>query len=153
MPTTHRPCKRLGPWTLGETIGQGSMGKVKIATCNDKMMACKIIPKPLKEHGPEYIIGPSSNLADIPIVIGKDRKHQDNNRIIREICIGLLLKHPNIVRMYHFMITKHHYYLFFELIQGVQLLDFIVGHEKLSEKQARKFMRQMISAIGILKLT
>ena len=147
-PQVHRPLKQVGPWALGETIGQGSMGKVKVATFDGQKMACKIIPKPLKEQGPEYMIGPTNNLADIPIVSGKDRKHQDNIRIIREMSLCLLMKHPHIIKMHHFVITKHHYYLFFDLVQGTQLLDFIIGHGKLPEKLARKFMRQIVSAIG-----
>ncbi|KAI8916037.1 kinase-like domain-containing protein [Gorgonomyces haynaldii] len=143
----HRPLKQLGPWSLQETLGQGSMGKVKLAVKDNIKMACKIVPKPLRESGPEYMIGPTSNLREIPLVVGKDRRHQDNERIVREIALSMVLRHPNIVQLNHVIITKHHYYLFFDLVQGTQLLDFIISHGKLSEKLARKFMRQIVSAV------
>jgi hypothetical protein len=37
--------------------------------------------------------------------------------------------------------------MIFEYIEGVQLLDYITGNGKLKEKAARKFTRQMVSAI------
>lgn len=37
-----------------------------------------------------------------------------------------------------------------EYVSGGQLLDYIISHGKLREKDARRFARQIISALGIL---
>jgi serine/threonine protein kinase len=64
----------------------------------------------------------------------------------------MLLNHPYIVSMKEAMIMPSHYYLFFEYVSGGQILDYIISHGKIKEKQARKFARQMLSAIGKLIL-
>lgn len=45
------------------------------------------------------------------------------------------------------MIMSHHYYMLFEYVDGGQMLDYIISHGKLKEKGARKFARQIASAL------
>ncbi|KAI9448750.1 kinase-like domain-containing protein [Lactarius psammicola] len=46
------------------------------------------------------------------------------------------------------MIThQHHYYMVFEYINGEQMLDYIISHGRLRESFARKFARQIGSAL------
>lgn len=45
------------------------------------------------------------------------------------------------------MIMSHHYYMLFEYVNGGQMLDYIISHGKLKEKGARKFARQIASAL------
>jgi hypothetical protein len=45
------------------------------------------------------------------------------------------------------IITQGHFYLFFEYVDGGQMLDYIISHGKLREKHARKFARQILSAL------
>jgi serine/threonine protein kinase len=71
-------------------------------------------------------------------------------RTIREASIMLLLDHPNIAQVYELMLLENYYYLFMEYIDGGQLLDYIISHGKLKEKQARDFSRQIASALGML---
>jgi serine/threonine protein kinase KIN1/2 len=68
-------------------------------------------------------------------------------RAIREAAIATLLRHPYICGMYDFIITENHFYLFCEYVDGGQLLDYIISHGKLREKHARKFARQILSAL------
>lgn len=42
---------------------------------------------------------------------------------------------------------SHHYYMLFEYVDGGQMLDYIISHGKLKEKGARKFARQIASAL------
>jgi serine/threonine protein kinase len=60
----------------------------------------------------------------------------------------LLLNHSNICKLLHWEIHDNNYYIFLEYVDGGQLLDYIIGHGKLKERQARKFARQILSAIG-----
>lgn len=71
----------------------------------------------------------------------------DDKRIIKEAAVALLMSHPNIVSMQEVIVDEHFYYLFFEYVDGGQLLDFIISHGLLNEKLARRFMRQIISAV------
>jgi serine/threonine protein kinase len=43
--------------------------------------------------------------------------------------------------------TNFHWYMMFEYVNGGQMLDYIISHGRLKEKQARKFARQIASAL------
>lgn len=60
----------------------------------------------------------------------------------------LLLHHPFIASLKEMIILDPYYYLFMEYVNGGQLLDYIISHGKLKEKQARRFARQILSALG-----
>ena len=49
--------------------------------------------------------------------------------------------------MRDFVRTHYHWYMLFEYVNGGQMLDYIISHGKLKEKQARKFARQIASAL------
>ncbi|KAJ3057122.1 serine/threonine-protein kinase KIN2 [Rhizophlyctis rosea] len=160
-----RPRKMVGNYRLTKTLGQGSMGKVKLAvhSATGEKRACKIIPRPAAvialaagqspSDKPE-VIGPTSSIRDLPAAneispFPKPKKTDDTKetRIIREAAIMLLLQHPHIVRLHEIMANPEYYYMFFEIVNGGQMLDYIISHGKLREKSARKFLRQIISAI------
>lgn len=80
-------------------------------------------------------------------------KKQENDehreiRTVREASIMMLLHHPFIVSLKEMVILDPYYYLFMEHVNGGQLLDYIISHGKLREKQARRFARQIASALG-----
>ncbi|OAD78590.1 hypothetical protein PHYBLDRAFT_90328, partial [Phycomyces blakesleeanus NRRL 1555(-)] len=72
-----------------------------------------------------------------------EREH----RTQREMAIMQLLRHPNICQLKEWMTEGDRYYMFLEYVDGGQLLDYIISHGKLREKQARKFSRQIVSAL------
>lgn len=59
----------------------------------------------------------------------------------------LLLYHPYIVSLKEMVVLDPYYYLFMEYVGGGQLLDYIISHGKLKEKHARRFARQILSAL------
>ncbi|KAI8368011.1 hypothetical protein EDC96DRAFT_506048 [Choanephora cucurbitarum] len=126
-----KPRRVIGNYTLINTLGSGSMGKVRLAVHNitGNKLAVKIVPrKPPKDK----------------------KKEKDENReirTIREASIMLLLHHPFIVSLKEFVVLNPYYYLFMEYVNGGQLLDYIIAHGKLKEKQARRFARQILSAL------
>ncbi|KAI1380175.1 hypothetical protein F4677DRAFT_406061 [Hypoxylon crocopeplum] len=126
-----------GKWILGKTIGAGSMGKVKLARKEDgsEQVACKIIPRGSTEDG-------HHSRAD------RERADQSKEiRTAREAAIVTLLQHPHICGMRDVVRTNYHWYMLFEYVNGGQMLDYIISHGKLKEKQARKFSRQIASAL------
>ncbi|ETS78192.1 hypothetical protein PFICI_10254 [Pestalotiopsis fici W106-1] len=126
-----------GKWILGKTIGAGSMGKVKLAKKEDgtEQVACKIIPRGSTEEN-------HHSRAD------KERADQSKEiRTAREAAIVTLLDHPNVCGLRDVVRTNHHWYMLFEYVNGGQMLDYIISHGKLKDKQARKFSRQIASAL------
>ncbi|KAI1343018.1 hypothetical protein F5Y15DRAFT_371773 [Xylariaceae sp. FL0016] len=126
-----------GKWILGKTIGAGSMGKVKLAHKEHatEQVACKIIPRGSTEDG-------HHSRAD------KERADQSKEiRTAREAAIVTLLQHPHICGLRDVVRTNYHWYMLFEYVNGGQMLDYIISHGKLKEKQARKFSRQIASAL------
>ena len=65
----------------------------------------------------------------------------------REAAIASLVFHPYICGMRNVVRTQSHCYMLFEHINGGAMLDYIISHGRLKEKQARKFFRQITSAI------
>ncbi|ESK83957.1 camk camkl kin1 protein kinase [Moniliophthora roreri MCA 2997] len=133
----------LGDYTLTKTLGAGSMGKVKLATHNltGEQLAVKILPRvppqPTHTNGatPEAIARQASKDASKEI------------RTLREAALSMLLHHPYIAGMREMIVHQHHYYMVFEYVSGGQMLDYIISHGRLRERVARKFARQIASAL------
>ena len=124
-----------GTWALQKTIGQGSMGKVKLARNIEtgEQVAIKIVPRQsTDDHG---------NIKD-------ERADRSKEiRTAREAAMVTLLDHPFICAMRDVQRTNYHWYMLFEYVNGGQMLDYIISHGRLKEKQARKFARQIASAL------
>ncbi|PGH11099.1 CAMK/CAMKL/KIN1 protein kinase [Polytolypa hystricis UAMH7299] len=125
-----------GLWALGKTIGAGSMGKVKLAKNLEtgEQVAIKIVPRHSTE---EHRTTRESERAD----------RSKEIRTAREAAIVTLLNHPYVCGMRDVVRTNYHWYMLFEYVNGGQMLDYIISHGKLKEKQARKFGRQIASAL------
>ncbi|KAI9204164.1 uncharacterized protein BJ171DRAFT_119722 [Polychytrium aggregatum] len=159
----HRPRKVIGAYRLTKTLGQGSMGKVKLAVHSETgaKYACKIVPRPpgAVPIPDTTFVGPTHSIRDLLALCGKEYESKSASksssktegykeiRIIREAAIMLLLDHPHICALYDFIVYDGFYYLFFENVNGGQMLDYIISHGKLKEKLARKFMTQIVSAV------
>lgn len=83
--------QRIGPYSLGKTLGVGSTGRVKLGTHIEtrKMVAIKIIPK--------------DSLQDKPTdgkPMSPEKKAAMNKKIEREITIMKLIQHPNVMQLY-----------------------------------------------------
>ncbi|KAL4790240.1 hypothetical protein BDV19DRAFT_341640 [Aspergillus venezuelensis] len=125
-----------GQWSLGKTLGAGSMGKVKVGRHLEtgEQVAIKIVPRQSTE---EHRSAREAERAD----------RSKEIRTAREAAIVSLVNHPYICGMRDVVRTNYHWYMLFELVNGGQMLDYIISHGKLKEKQARKFARQIASAL------
>ena len=126
-----------GHWELGKTIGAGSMGKVKLARNKEtgEQVAVKIVPRHSTDG--EHRTEAERQRAD----------QSKETRTAREAAIVTLADHPYICGMRDVMRTNYHWYMLFEYVNGGQMLDYIISHGRLKEKQARKFGRQIASAL------
>ncbi|EPS42890.1 hypothetical protein H072_3204 [Dactylellina haptotyla CBS 200.50] len=149
-----------GTWVLGKTIGAGSMGKVKIARKSDGSE--QVSPKTNPPHAAdrsETAVNPDCSNTQCAVKIvprgGTEKDHSSRAprdeskeiRTAREAAIMTLLTHPYICGMRDVVRTNNHWYMMLEYVNGGQMLDYIISHGRLKEKQARKFGRQIASAL------
>ena len=145
----------VGDWQLQKTLGAGSMGKVKLATnihtrekvravlgMSSWQCAVKIIPRYTEATRRDDSVRSAEEVE-------KQRLKDESKevRTVREAAIVLLLHHPYICGMREFIIHPNHHYMVFEFIDGGQMLDYIISHGRLRERAARKFARQIASAL------
>lgn len=124
--------KYIGKYRIVNFLGSGSSSKVVLAynTLTEERVAIKIISR-------------NHEISQYEI---KD------NRIFREIVLSCLLNHPNIVRLLEFFYSTDHFFLVFEYVKGMQLYDVLINQTQLNERDARKYFRQVISAIEYIHL-
>ncbi|KAL8286809.1 hypothetical protein RQP46_004337 [Phenoliferia psychrophenolica] len=156
----------LGEWTMSKTLGAGSMGKVKLGISNvtGEKVAIKIIPRftsTAAAYRPQQqapATGSSGEkVAQPPLVAVKPtasflakaaaKDASKEVRTMREGSISILLHHPYVCGMKSMVLYPHHYYMVFEYVNGGQMLDYIISHGRLRERSARKFARQIGSAL------
>ncbi|GLB42692.1 putative non-specific serine threonine protein kinase [Lyophyllum shimeji] len=137
-----RTNRLLGDYTLSKTLGAGSMGKVKLATHNvtGEKLAVKILPRTHPGAPPA-----ANGTSDAAKQASKDVSKEI--RTLREAALSMLLHHPYICGMREMIVHQHHYYMVFEYVNGGQMLDYIIAHGRLRERVARKFARQIGSAL------
>ncbi|KAG8348734.1 protein kinase [Trypanosoma vivax] len=119
--------QKFGPYNVGETIGHGTFGKVKVAIheMTHAKVALKIIPR--------RVFKANAN---------------SSNKIMREIKILRLLRHPNIMKLYDVVQTRHDVVLVLEHVSGVELFDFICSRGLLPENMARHIYQQIVAAVA-----
>jgi protein-serine/threonine kinase len=120
---------KFGNYILGQTLGEGEFGKVKMGWKRDSTVevAIKLIRR-------ETLGSNSNRLA----------------KIYREIQILRQLDHPNIVRLHEMVETDRHIGIILEYASGGELFDYILNHRYLKDGPARKLFSQLISGVGYL---
>ncbi|SCV04417.1 LAMI_0H15962g1_1 [Lachancea mirantina] len=148
----HR--KSLGDWDFLETVGAGSMGKVKLAKhkYTGEMCAIKIVNRATKAfmHKEAQLPAPKTQEEMMERERKLDKEISRDKRTIRESSLGQILYHPHICRLFEMCTMSNHFYMLFEYVSGGQLLDYIIQHGSLRERNARKFARGIASALQYL---
>ncbi|KAL8428710.1 hypothetical protein ACSSS7_007054 [Eimeria intestinalis] len=108
------PDQMVGMYMLGRTVGEGTFGKVKTAThvLTGESVAIKVLEK-------ERLKAP-----------------EDSARVLREIHILRVVRHPHIIRLLEVVETASRLYLVMELASGGELFDFVVERQRLDEDTA-----------------
>ncbi|GAA6000382.1 uncharacterized protein JCM10292_001486 [Rhodotorula paludigena] len=164
--------RTLGEWQLTKTLGAGSMGKVKlgVSTVTGEKVAIKIIPRftstaaaSRQAEQAQHQQQQASAVAPVDPAAAAAAKRAEPTasflakaaqkdaskevRTVREGSLCLLLHHPYICGMREMLVYPHHYYFVQEYVNGGQMLDYIISHGRLRERSARKFARQIGSAL------
>ncbi|KAF9884658.1 hypothetical protein FE257_001351 [Aspergillus nanangensis] len=119
----------FGQYILGQTVGEGEFGKVKLGWKRDGTVevAIKLIRR-------ESL---GSNPSRLP-------------KIYREISILRDLAHANIVRLHEMVETDRHIGIIMEYASGGELFDYILNNRYLKDNSARRLFAQLVSGVGYL---
>lgn len=114
----------VGPYRLERTLGKGQTGLVKLGVhcITGRKVAIKIINR---EKLSESVL----------------------QKVEREIAIMKLIEHPHVLALYDVYENKKYLYLILEHVSGGELFDYLVKKGRLTPKEARRFFRQIISAL------
>ncbi|XP_037695739.1 serine/threonine-protein kinase BRSK2 isoform X4 [Choloepus didactylus] len=114
----------VGPYRLEKTLGKGQTGLVKLGihcvTC--QKVAIKIVNR--------------EKLSESVLM-----------KVEREIAILKLIEHPHVLKLHDVYENKKYLYLVLEHVSGGELFDYLVKKGRLTPKEARRFFRQIISAL------
>ncbi|XP_059091412.1 5'-AMP-activated protein kinase catalytic subunit alpha-2-like isoform X2 [Tigriopus californicus] len=119
------PLVQIGHYVLGETLGIGTFGKVKVGF--HQMTGHKVAVKILNRQKIKSLD-----------VVGKIRREIQNLK---------LFNHPHIIKLYQVISTPTDIFMVMEYVAGGELFDYIVKHGKLKESEARRFFQQIISGV------
>lgn len=122
---TVQPIVKIGHYTLGQTLGVGTFGKVKIG--EHQLTKHKVAVKILNRQKIKSLD-----------VVGKIRREIQNLKLFR---------HPHIIKLYQVISTPTDIFMIMEYVSGGELFDYIVKHGKLKEHEARRFFQQIISGV------
>ncbi|XP_063713792.1 hormonally up-regulated neu tumor-associated kinase homolog A-like [Symsagittifera roscoffensis] len=121
--------KRVGNYLLGKTLGEGSFAKVRegLHTVTGEKVAIKVIDKRRAKED-SYV----------------------HRNLRREGRILQLVRHPCIIHLYDILETENSYYLVMELSTGGDMMEYLKLRKSLPEKETRKYIRQIVSAVDHL---
>jgi len=106
-------------------VGEGTFGKVKLGTHQktQEKVAVKILEK------------------------DKVQSYPDVQRVIRELQILKLLRHPHIIHLYEIIENNKRLYLIMEYADGGELFTHISKRTRIPEREAVGLFRQIISGV------
>ncbi|XP_030648971.1 hormonally up-regulated neu tumor-associated kinase homolog A [Chanos chanos] len=118
--------KRVGNYLIGRKLGEGSFAKVRegLHALTGEKVAVKVIDK-RKAKKDSYV---TKNLR-------------------REGQIQQMIRHPNITQLLDILETENSYYLVMELCPGGNLMNHIYEKKRLEEREAQKYVRQLVMAV------
>lgn len=116
----------FGKYEIGRLLGVGASAKVYHATNIEtgKSVAVKVISKKKLINNGEF----AANIE-------------------REISILRRLHHPNIIDLFEVLASKTKIYFVVEFAEAGELFEEVAKKEKLTEDHARRYFRQLISAV------
>ncbi|KAG1970397.1 hormonally up-regulated neu tumor-associated kinase homolog A-like [Pimephales promelas] len=118
--------KRVGNYLVGRKLGEGSFAKVRegLHATTGVKVAVKVIDK-RKAKKDSYV---TKNLR-------------------REGQIQQMIRHPHITQLLDILETENSYYLVMELCPGGNLMNHIYEKKRLDEREAQKYVRQLVMAV------
>ncbi|KAJ3249947.1 hypothetical protein HDU77_007261 [Chytriomyces hyalinus] len=138
----------VGNYVLGRTLGEGSFGKVKLAThtLTGQEVICFVLGclEVLSNESTVYFRTLQSKVA-VKVV---DKIHAAV--VAREIETWRHLHHPNIAQLLEVLVTESKIYMITEYCEGGEAFDYLcsVGRMDDGEAATRKLFREIVMAVG-----
>lgn len=117
--------KGIHQFIMGEKLGQGTFGKVRLAThiVTGEKVAIKILEK------------------------DKIYQQEDKERVEKEIKILKMIRHNNLIQVYQVIQTPTLIYIVMEYSPGKDMFNYIVNNKKFREDEACHFFQQLIEGV------
>ncbi|XP_029473940.1 5'-AMP-activated protein kinase catalytic subunit alpha-2 isoform X1 [Rhinatrema bivittatum] len=116
---------KIGHYILGDTLGVGTFGKVKIG--EHQLTRHKVAVKILNRQ----------KIRNLDVV----------GKIKREIQNLKLFRHPHIIKLYQVISTPTDFFMVMEYVSGGELFDYICKNGRVEELEARRLFQQILSAV------
>ncbi|XP_056620056.1 5'-AMP-activated protein kinase catalytic subunit alpha-2 [Triplophysa dalaica] len=121
----HEGRVKIGHYILGDTLGVGTFGKVKIGV--HQLTGHKVAVKILNRQ----------KIRSLDVV----------GKIKREIQNLKLFRHPHIIKLYQVISTPTDFFMVMEYVSGGELFDYICKHGRVEDTEARRLFQQIISGV------
>ena len=118
----------LSNYLVQHTLGQGTFGKVKLAQHmpTGERVAIKILEK------------------------ARIKEVADAQRVAREIKILKRIRHPNVIQLFEVIDAPRQIFLVMEFLDGGELFDYIVRHQRIREDVAVRFFHDIVDGLSYL---
>ncbi|XP_021329890.1 hormonally up-regulated neu tumor-associated kinase isoform X1 [Danio rerio] len=118
--------KKVSDYLIGRKLGEGSFAIVRegLHVITGEKVAVKIIDKK-KAKKDSYVL--------------KNLRREGN--------IQQMIRHPHIAQLLDIMETENRFYLVMELCPGGNLMNYIYENKRLEEREANKYVRQLVMAV------
>ncbi|XP_053325784.1 5'-AMP-activated protein kinase catalytic subunit alpha-2 [Spea bombifrons] len=116
---------KIGHYILGDTLGVGTFGKVKMG--EHQLTGHKVAVKILNRQ----------KIRNLDVV----------GKIKREIQNLKLFRHPHIIKLYQVISTPTDFFMVMEYVSAGELFDYICKHGRVEEAEARRLFQQILSAV------
>ena len=112
-------------YTMGEVLGSGSFGVVRLATSN------------LLPDGKKFAVK----------LLDKKKVSKEIEFLKREIGFLKTLDHPNIIKLFNVYEDFRYFYLVMEFCSGGELYDRMHKRGRLSERDAAKLLKKVMLSV------
>ncbi|ODV91114.1 hypothetical protein CANCADRAFT_26560, partial [Tortispora caseinolytica NRRL Y-17796] len=133
---------RFGNYILGNTLGEGEFGKVKLGF--RKPMSANNDLQTLRGPAPEQVAIKFIKKDTIPPRSVREAK------VHREIKVLKLVHHPNVIHLVEVMQSERYIGIVLEYASGGELFEYILSHRYLKDPVACRLFSQLVSAVDYL---
>eukprot|EP00158_Paraphelidium_tribonemae_P006401 Partr_v1_DN27804_c1_g1_i3_m22595 putative serine threonine protein kinase len=127
----------FGRFKLGQTLGEGEFGKVKLALA---VSAGHVDRAPSTEFAIKFV---RKNILN--------SSHNRRDKLEREISIMRELpSHPSIIKLHEVLESDKYFGLVMDYASGGELFNHILAKKHLSTKESQKFFLQLIDGVKFL---
>lgn len=152
----------IGDYTMRRVIGRSNGGYVKLARRDDTGQKVSFTCRSTWRAPELMTVQFAIKITHCTVPLKSTESHESIEKEVKEnprggkirthleAALTMHLHHPNVCRMRELLVDEDYYYMVFSYIRGGTLLDHIIRHGRLQEREARKIAYQIGSALQYL---